>query len=154
VIQVPTLVYSSRCVGCGDCVDICPSDIMHFDPKTRKAYNAEPDMCWECFNCVKVCHRYAMDVRGYADFVPMGHSISVLRDEKENKVYWKIKYRNGTVKEFVFPIRTTPWGSIKPPQAYAEPARGKLMDEYLSAEPDKLYVPELPKPREAVIHEN
>jgi 4Fe-4S binding domain. len=39
VIQVPTLVYSSRCVGCGDCVDICPSDIMHFDPKTRKAYN-------------------------------------------------------------------------------------------------------------------
>ena len=26
-----TFVYMTRCDGCGHCVDICPSDIMHID---------------------------------------------------------------------------------------------------------------------------
>ena len=30
-----TFVYMTRCDGCGMCVDICPSDIMHID-KTSK----------------------------------------------------------------------------------------------------------------------
>ena len=29
---MPTFVYTARCDGCGQCVDICPSDIMHIDP--------------------------------------------------------------------------------------------------------------------------
>ena len=29
---MPTFVYMTRCDGCGHCVDICPSDIMHIDP--------------------------------------------------------------------------------------------------------------------------
>ena len=37
----------TRCDGCGLCVDICPSDIMHIDPVYRRAYNIEPNMCWE-----------------------------------------------------------------------------------------------------------
>ena len=28
---MPTFVYMTRCDGCGECVDICPSDIMHID---------------------------------------------------------------------------------------------------------------------------
>ena len=28
---MPTFVYMTRCDGCGHCVDICPSDIMHID---------------------------------------------------------------------------------------------------------------------------
>ena len=42
-----TFVYMTRCDGCGMCVDICPSDIMHIDPKLRRAVNIEPHMCWE-----------------------------------------------------------------------------------------------------------
>ena len=42
-----------RCDGCGHCVDICPSDIMHIDPVTRRAVNIEPNFCWECYSCVK-----------------------------------------------------------------------------------------------------
>ena len=47
---MPTFVYMTRCDGCGHCVDICPSDIMHIDPTYRRAYNIEPNMCWECFD--------------------------------------------------------------------------------------------------------
>ena len=52
---MPTFVYMTRCDGCGHCVDICPSDIMHIDKTYRRAYNIEPNMCWECFSCVKAC---------------------------------------------------------------------------------------------------
>ncbi|MCY0851934.1 MAG: adenylyl-sulfate reductase subunit beta [Thermoplasma acidophilum] len=140
---MPTFVYTSRCVGCGDCVDICPNDLMHFNPKNRKPYNIEPEGCWECLNCVKVCNRSAIEVRGYADFVPMGATIDVLRDEKRNMVFWRIKYRNGKVKEFSFPIRTKPWGSIKRP-GMADP--NKLRSELLSDEPEIIGVRDLKIP--------
>ena len=78
---MPTFVYMTRCDGCGHCVDICPSDIMHIDKVTRRAYNIEPNMCWECYSCVKACPQNAIDVRGYADFAPLGHSVRVLREE-------------------------------------------------------------------------
>ncbi len=34
-----TFVYMTRCDGCGHCVDICPSDIMHIDETIRRAKN-------------------------------------------------------------------------------------------------------------------
>src|SRR5512139_3255689 len=123
---MPTFVYMTRCDGCGECVDICPSDIMHIDKKLRRAYNIEPSMCWECYSCVKACPHQAIDVRGYADFAPLGHSVRVLRDEQKGTISWKIRYRDGRVKEFRFPIRTTPWGSIMPPSEYEEPDLGSL----------------------------
>ena len=33
---MPTFVYMTACDGCGHCVDICPSDIMHIDPTTTQ----------------------------------------------------------------------------------------------------------------------
>ena len=72
-----TFVYMTRCDGCGHCVDICPSDIMHIDENIRRAKNIEPNFCWECYSCVKACPNHAIDVRGYADFAPMGHSVRV-----------------------------------------------------------------------------
>src|ERR1051325_5431185 len=69
---MPTFVYMTRCDGCGHCVDICPSDIMHIDTTYRRAYNIEPNFCWECYSCVKACPQHAIDVRGYADFAPLG----------------------------------------------------------------------------------
>ena len=38
-----TFVYMTRCDGCGMCVDICPSDIMHIDKTLRRAVNIEPN---------------------------------------------------------------------------------------------------------------
>jgi adenosine phosphosulfate reductase beta subunit len=92
---MPTFVYMTRCDGCGHCVDICPSDIMHIDKVTRRAYNIEPNMCWECYSCVKACPHNAIDVRGYADFAPLGHSVRVIRDEEKGVIAWRIKFRNG-----------------------------------------------------------
>ena len=70
---MPSFVIQEKCDGCkgGDktaCMYICPNDLMVLDPDAMKAYNQEPDQCWECFSCVKICPTQAIEVRGYADF--------------------------------------------------------------------------------------
>lgn len=137
---MPTFVNMTRCDGCGHCVDICPSDIMHIDRKTRRAFNIEPNMCWECFSCVKACPQNAIDDRGYADFAPLGHSVRVLREEQKGTISWKIKFRNGHEKNFVSPIRTTSWGSIKGAAEYPDPDARNLDSQELAHEPDSLNV--------------
>jgi adenylylsulfate reductase subunit B len=143
---MPTFAYMTRCDGCGQCVDICPSDIMHIDRTYRRAFNIEPNFCWECFSCVKACPQQAIDVRGYNDFAPLGHSVRVRRDEVENIVAWKIRYRDGREKEFTFPIRTTPWDTIRAPDDYARPRDDALQSQELAHEPKVLNIETLPGP--------
>ena len=138
---MPTFVYMTSCAGCGHCVDICPSDIMHIDKITRRAVNIEPNMCWECYSCVKACPQDAIDVRGYADFAPLGHSVRVLREEEKGTISWKVKFRNGHEKNFVSPITTKPWGKHIPKLAELEiPDKEALDSELLCCEPDLLNV--------------
>ena len=75
---MPTFVYMTRCDGCGHCVDICPSDIMNIDKTYRRAYNIEPNMCWECYSCVKACPQNAIDVHDVrrADVDTMSASVA------------------------------------------------------------------------------
>jgi adenylylsulfate reductase subunit B len=138
---MPTFVYMTRCDGCGHCVDICPSDIMHIDKKYRRALNIEPNMCWECYSCVKACPHQAIDVRGYADFAPLGHSVRVIRDEEKGTIAWKIKFRDGREKNFLSPITTKPWGSTIPDfRNEAEPSAEMRNSELLAFEHDNLLI--------------
>jgi adenylylsulfate reductase subunit B len=117
---------------------------MHIDPTYRRAYNIEPNFCWECYACVKACPQQAIDVRGAADFAPLGHKVRVLREEEKGTISWKIKYRDGRTKAFTFPIRTTPWGSIKSPSDEAMPEAKTLGTPMLAHEPAALKVAKLP----------
>ena len=83
-------------------------------------------------------------MRGYADFAPLGHKVRVLREPEKGSVSWKIRYRDGREKQFTFPIRTTPWGSIKSPTDYAAPPASALGSQMLSHEPEALHIPALP----------
>jgi adenylylsulfate reductase subunit B len=98
---------------------------MHIEKTLRRAYNIEPNMCWECYSCVKACPHHAIDVRGYADFAPLGHSVRVHRDEDNGTIAWRIKFRNGKKDmELLAPITTKPWGKHYPNLA-SEPAPSK-----------------------------
>ena len=77
-----------------------------------KAYNQEPEQCWECYACVKICPQQAIEVRHYADVVPLGAAVQPVRGSES--IMWTIKFRNGTLKRYEFPIRTTPEGSAEP----------------------------------------
>jgi adenylylsulfate reductase subunit B len=120
---MPTFVRTDKCDGCKGqdktaCMYICPHDLMMLDKDgsvtghPMKAWNQEPEQCWECYSCVKICPQNAIEVRHYADIVPLGGSVQPLRGS--DSIMWTIKFRNGTLKRFKFPIRTTPEGSIDP----------------------------------------
>ena len=131
---MPTYVDPKLCKNNAKCMEVCPSDIMFVNKETNFSYNIEPDMCWECFSCVKKCPEHAISVRPYADISPMLSEVKVARDEKTNRIKWEIHYRDQTtVKNFEFDIRTTPWGSIQVPpgRALSDPS---LSSELLSGE--------------------
>ncbi len=92
---------------------------MILNRETMKAYNQEPEQCWECFNCVKICPQQAVEVRGYSDFVPLGSQTIPLRGS--DNIMWTIKFRSGLTKRFKFPIRTTAEGTVDPYAGKPEP---------------------------------
>ena len=112
----------------------------HTDGLTTSSLN----FCWECYSCVKACPQNAIDVRGYSEFAPLGHSVRVLREEEKATISWKIKFRDGREKNFVSPIRTTPWGSIKSASDYEAPSQEAINSQELAHEPDGLNIDELP----------
>jgi adenylylsulfate reductase subunit B len=137
---MPSYVNPEKCDGCKAldktaCQHICPNDLMVLNKATEKAYNREPEMCWECYNCVKICPQGAIEMRGYADFVPLGASVTPMRGS--DAIMWTVKFRNGQIKRFKFPIRTTPEGSAKPDGRFGEGA-GKLDSPELFTEPASL----------------
>jgi len=143
---MPSFVINEKCDGCKGkdktaCMYICPNDLMVLDKEKMKGFNRAPDMCWECYSCVKICPQQAIDVRGYADFVPLGASCVPLRGSED--IMWTIKFRNGSVKRFKFPIRTTPEGSAVPNGGFNE-GKGDLNDYALFTEPASLNMDAVP----------
>ena len=137
---MPSFVIVEKCDGCKAldktaCQHICPNDLMVLDKDLMKANNVEPDMCWECYNCVKICPTQAIEVRGYADFMPLGGQVTPMRSS--DSIMWTIKFRNGTLKRFKFPIRTTPEGSAVPDGGF-ETATDDLSSPILFTEPSSL----------------
>ena len=139
---MPSYVIPEKCDGCKAldktaCQHICPNDLMALDKTKMKAYNRDPSMCWECYNCVKICPTQAVQVRGYADFVPLGASATPLRST--DSIMWTVKFRNGTLKRFKFPIRTTAEGTAVPSGGFETP--GDLKSNALFTEPASLGLP-------------
>jgi adenylylsulfate reductase subunit B len=143
---MPSYVNVEKCDGCKAldktaCQHICPNDLMVLNKETNKAYNRDVSMCWECYNCVKICPTQAVEVRGYADFVPLGGQCTPLRST--DSIMWTIKFRNQQIKRFKFPIRTTPEGGAEPEGGFA--SHDDLSSGNLSTEPEASGLSDLPK---------
>jgi hypothetical protein len=62
--------------------------------------------------------------------------IEALREPKKGTISYKIKFRDGSEKEFTSPIRTTEWGSIKGPDEYDIPSQTEFDSQDLAHETD------------------
>jgi adenylylsulfate reductase subunit B len=115
---------------------------MILDKELGKAYNQEPDLCWECYSCVKTCPQGAIEMRGYADVMPMGSRVTPMRGT--DAIMWAIQFRDKSVKRFKFPIRTTPWGTIEPHRDFPPPSDSDFATQDLAGESIWLGVDKLP----------
>ena len=143
---MPSFVIAEKCDACQGqdktaCMYICPNDLMAVNQEIKKAYNRDVSQCWECYCCVKICPQQAIDVRGYADFVPMGASCVPLRSS--DSIMWTVKFRNGMMKRFKFPIRTTEEGGAEPDGGYTIDQKD-LNDQVLFTEPYSIGLDALP----------
>ena len=145
---MPTFVNPGACNACeGEhqgplCVYICPNDLMVLDETINKGFNQEPEMCSECYACVKLCPTEAIHVRGYADFVPLGASVQPHRTE--DGLTWEVNFRDGRSFEFTYQSRTRPAGTVEPYENFAEDRDADLHNHSLASDSRRLGVPELP----------
>jgi NAD-dependent dihydropyrimidine dehydrogenase PreA subunit len=51
-------VDESKCSGCGNCVDVCPSEV--FEMENDKSKVVRPEECVECETCVSECPEEAI----------------------------------------------------------------------------------------------
>ena len=51
-------VDNDKCVGCGECVDVCPSEV--FELIDGKSEPVKADECIECCACVEACPEEAI----------------------------------------------------------------------------------------------
>ena len=58
------------CIGCKNCVDICPMDVFYFDESAKKSIIAYPENCQGCGQCFFNCKGRSLgmtnDMYGYA----------------------------------------------------------------------------------------
>ncbi|OQY60329.1 MAG: ferredoxin [Desulfobacteraceae bacterium 4572_88] len=54
------VVDEAKCVGCEECVDICPVDV--FEMKDGKSFVANGEDCEECESCIEVCEEDAIEL--------------------------------------------------------------------------------------------
>jgi NAD-dependent dihydropyrimidine dehydrogenase PreA subunit len=53
-------VDEEKCVGCGECVDVCPVEV--FELKDEKSVPVNADECLGCESCIEVCEEDAITV--------------------------------------------------------------------------------------------
>jgi NAD-dependent dihydropyrimidine dehydrogenase PreA subunit len=49
-----------KCIGCGDCVDVCPVDVYEMQDEKSVPVNAEE--CIGCESCIESCEQEAITV--------------------------------------------------------------------------------------------
>lgn len=54
------IVDQSKCVGCEECVDVCPVEVFEMEDEKSVPVNAEE--CMGCESCVEVCEEDAIVV--------------------------------------------------------------------------------------------
>lgn len=50
------------CIGCKNCYDICPQDVIAWDDELNMPVVAYEEECWHCGICWMECPRRAIDI--------------------------------------------------------------------------------------------
>jgi adenylylsulfate reductase subunit B len=60
---MPPIIINEKCMVCGICADICPTDVFRISKKKEIPDIKYPDECWHCNACVLDCKEEAIKLR-------------------------------------------------------------------------------------------
>ncbi len=79
------------CLGCNQCVDVCPTDVMMPHPEEQKPpIVLYPEECWFCGACVEECPCPGAIIFSH----PLATQISVNWKRKETGEYFRLGMKN------------------------------------------------------------
>ena len=54
------IVDTEKCIGCEECVDVCPVDV--YEMQDSKSVPVNADECLGCESCIEVCEQGAITI--------------------------------------------------------------------------------------------
>ncbi|MCD8073890.1 MAG: ferredoxin family protein [Lachnospiraceae bacterium] len=85
----------NRCIGCKNCVEICPMDVFYFDEKARKSVLAYPENCQSCGQCYLNCRGRAIGMSNDT----YGYPITAFRGATSSSMNRMIVTEPGVIRE-------------------------------------------------------
>lgn len=55
----------NNCIGCQNCVTVCPMDVFRFDYEQNKSVIAYPENCQSCGQCFMGCQGRSLEISFY-----------------------------------------------------------------------------------------
>lgn len=52
----------NKCIGCRNCISVCPLDVFRFDETEMKSIIAYPDNCQNCGMCYMNCYGHSLSL--------------------------------------------------------------------------------------------
>ena len=75
----------NKCVGCRNCVNLCPMDVFYFDEAANKSVMAFPEVCQSCGQCYLHCVGNSLVMSNLqASYMPSGgRALRTFTSQKE-----------------------------------------------------------------------
>lgn len=86
----------NQCVGCKNCVGICPMDVFYFDHDAHKSVLAYPENCQSCGQCVVNCKGRSLGISNDT----FGYPITAYRGATTAPMNRVVVTQNGVITEF------------------------------------------------------
>ncbi len=100
------------CNSCGlmpepPCVRVCPGDVIEKDFRTNEVRIRDVKECWGCYACVKVCPRFALEVK-MPFWVTGAETSLVVKSYRGKSLEWILTDAAGEEHHIEFPTRALP----------------------------------------------
>ena len=107
-------IRPQSCNGCGDCVEICPTDAI--EHRSQQSYTINAALCVDCEYCTMVCRSHAIQLRPFGlarlwNRAKAGASVALGPVKVSLKVSRNMRVSRGTLRA---PRKAAPPGAVSP----------------------------------------